>query len=239
MPPQRFYSGRECWVFTATAPRHLCGWHGDLIARALGAECATFLLYAPRRDGDFDHFAIRNGSGSHGMALTPTRLLISCDRHDDTLPECHAIPIHRIHALHVGEALTLGWFVVDFFDGGERRRQTVCFSSSGIDLFRALVRQLRTTWGGVVVGKTMSDESLAGASSRLRSQVWPLLLSGERATVQADREADRPRTTYGSVCIGPASLTVTTAHHRLVATAQRPRRRGDLVFGVDVVLSLR
>jgi len=235
----RFFSGRECWVFSAHAVQDLCGHHADLIGRALGDRTPEYLLYSPLRETRHGPFGLVGPYGSHALALAATDLIISRDPHQaHERRTVRIVPLTRLLTISVGEALTLGWLVLRFVVDGQCAFETVFFHSSGIAHFREFVQR----WcGRLPAGDTpaVADQRwramLRSTPPYLRDQIVPLLR--ETDTIQwmlsgSEEWAapiERPR------CVAAPVLIVVTDRAMIIAESERPDRPGHLVFGVNVV----
>jgi hypothetical protein len=235
---QRFFSGRESWVFRAQDLDELCGFHPELVAGALEAEERIhYLLYSPLRETTTGPFGNHGPSGSHALVLTGARAIISCDSHaqDGSRTVC-AVPYRDIFSVELGEALTLGWLVFRYAAAGAVASETVFFQSTGIDLFRMAIRIVRGRETLAVPAPAADAErhpSLAQAPAYLRSQLLPVLLEGERVqavvhTVQQWRTARGRRPS----CIIPDQLCVVSEQSLVIAESERPHRPGALAFAV-------
>ena len=228
---ERFYSGRESWVYRARTLDELCGHHPDLMRDAMPEHDGTFeyLLYSPLRDTEGGPFGVRGGSGSHAVGITHTHLCISRDRHRGGERTGRAIPLGDILAVHLGEALTLGWFVVRFASGGQVASETVLFQSSGITHFRAIVR----AWLAALEPDGATDvgdaDPLDGCPPYVTAQVAPLI-GGALACVAVGVE-----TWHRGRCESAPGVVAMTRRALIVAESERPHAPGALVFGVNVV----
>jgi hypothetical protein len=246
---QRFYSGHESWVFQAHAVDELCGHHAGLVGGALRpGERPDYLLYSPLREIAAGPFGLERTRGSHAIAVTSDRFIVSRDPHRATqTPVVRDIPFSSVLAVELGEALTLGWLVVRFVADGRATSETICFQSSGIDHFRAAARAWRARADSASApgaapapasAPAPEDDERAPGPSYLRHQVSPLLLSGERACVALHAgEVWRPDTARRrSACVSREISCVVTDRALVVAQSEAPPRRGTLVFAVNVTL---
>jgi len=238
--PTRFFSGRESWVFRAQFLDELCGHHPDLIAGALVSdERVRYLVYSPLRETTAGPFGIRGASGSHALALTDSRVIVSRDPH--TPGSARTVRVLRyedILFVELGEALTLGWLVFHFVTPEGVASETMVFQSTGIDLFRTAVRILRgrdRPTDASPAAAREPDANFAQAPPYLRSQLLPVLLNDEqpRLVVQS---VQRWRTASGRrpACTIPERLSVVTERSLVIVESERPHRPGALVFGVNV-----
>ncbi len=237
----RFFSGRESWLFRARAPEELCGHHADLIGQLLAPdEHVEYLLYSPLREASGAPFGVRNGSGSHAVAVTRDRIIISRDSHRlRQSPTVCQIPFANILVVELGEALTLGWLVVRFVAQDRVADESIFFQSSGIDHFRAAVR----AWRRNVAPTTAPDppaetwrQIWTHTPSYLRSQLAPVLVEddGPHGALQVGEIWSSVAGRRRPVCLSGAGLFIVTNHDVLLAQSERPHRPGALVFAVNV-----
>lgn len=238
---QRFFSGRESWVFRAYALEELCGHHADLIGQVLGLnEHVEYLLYSPRREASGAPFGVRNGTGSHALAVTKDRFVVSRDSHQPgQSPTVCEIPFANILVIELGEALTLGWLVIRFVAQDRIADESIFFQSSGIDHFRAAVRSWRRHAQSSGV-REFVPESWEPVWSRtppyLRNQCEPLLLEEERprAVLHVAETWRRLAQHRPPVCLSAAALCAVTDSMVLLVQSERPHQPGTLVFAVQV-----
>jgi hypothetical protein len=236
---RRFFSGRESWVFRAHALEELCGYHADLMGQVLSdSEPLEYLLYSPLREVDAGPFGLTGPSGSHALAVTRDRIIVSRDPHQPGRPRtvCE-VPFASILTVELGEALTLGWFVVRFAAAGQLASETVFFQSSGIEHFRAAERAWRAnaiptaardrdadTWEGIC----------AQVPPYVRNQLAPLILEGERpqAVLHVD-ETWCPAGGRRTTCASAAGVCALTDRACLLVQSERPYQPDALVFAVS------
>lgn len=237
---ERFFSGRECWVFGAARPEELCGHHADLMARALGHdEPVGYLLYSPLREASGAPFGVRDGSGSHALAVTDRRFIVSRDAHQPGRPPIvRGIPFADVLAVDLGEALTLGWLAIRFAVRGDGAAETMFFPSAGIDHVRAALRAWRAAVG-LFGPRPCPDRAWEPVWSRtlpwLHSQTAPLLLGDEpRAVLHVAETWHQPVGRRSPVCLAGAGLCAVTDSVVLLAQGERPDRPGALAFAVQV-----
>lgn len=237
----RFFSGHESWVFRADTLEQLCGFHTELVGQVLSSSDALeYLLYSPLREASAGPFGLAGGSGSHALAVTRDRFIISRDPHQPQLPRSvREVPFASIVTVEVGEALTLGWFVVRFAAAGRLASETVFFQSSGINLFRDAVRVWRRN-GVSVAAHDLSSSDRRGiwdhVPAYLRTQVEPLILEGEdpQAVLTMD-ETWSPATAHRlPTCLSAVALCIASNRGCLLVQSERPPRPGILVFAVNV-----
>lgn len=238
----RFTSGREPWVFRALSPEHLCGYHPELISEALGEdEPVHYMIYSPLFEVAGGRFGARGPSGSHALAVTSNRLLISRDPHDAGAPRSlRAIPFERVRWIELGQALALGWLVIWFFSDGLLQSETVFFPSSGIHHFQAALRvfRMRGPEPASPARDPVWEDASRSAPAYLRHGLEPLALEDERALVVfqsserwgTEGRGRRPR------CVCPAGLCVLSDRALLWLESERPSRPGALVFGVNATI---
>lgn len=236
----RFFTGRESWVFRADAIDQLCGHHAELIGEAVTVpERVDYLVYSPRRDAGLGPFGLRLRSGSHALAVTESRLIVSRDAHQpEHPPTIRAVPFADVLAVELGEALTLGWLVVRFNDGGQTASETIVFQSSGIEHFRAALRAWRQRAAPGTTGNPSRDawQSLFTSSpAYLRSQIAPVVLDGERldAALLGAETWSAPSRRRRTCVTAPAACVVTN-RGLLMAQSEPPYEPGALVFAVNV-----
>ena len=232
----RFFSGRECWVYRASAPAELCGHHPDLIEQALGETEPEYLVYSPLRETNRGPFGLEGPSGSHALALTATSLIISRDPHRADEPRTVVeIPLTSVLILALGEALTLGWLIVRFEHDRQPASEIVFFQSSGIDHFRELVRRWIRRLSPVSLHRLPIENwrcALGDSPAYLTSQVGPLLDdAGDALVVNASEAWSVGRTRS---CLAPSTLIAVTDRTVMIAESERPCRQDVLVFGVNV-----
>jgi len=238
-------SGRECWVFRADRPDQLCGHHARLIASALApGESLRYLLYSPLFDASDGPFAVGGRPGSHAVAITPERLLVSRDPHSDAESRSvSSIDLAAISTLEIGCALALGWFVVRFGDPQAEGSRTVLFGNLGARHFREIVniyRRSRSAPAERAAG-TQWSQVWAGVPPYLLSELEPLIEPDERPLAvlhSPERWTRRKRLfRHRPVCVAPAGLLLVTSLGVLWAVSE-PRLTPDLVsFGVNVTVA--
>jgi hypothetical protein len=236
----RFFNGRESWVFRAHALDELCGHHPDLVEKVLPpGEAITYLVYSPLRKVDAGPFELRGPGGSHALAITRDRIIISRDPHQPGLPRtvCQ-VPFASILTIELGEALALVWFVVRFAEAGKLASETVFFQSSGIEHFRGAVQAWRANGIPTAASDRDADawESIcAQAPPYLRNQLAPLILEGERprAVLKIDETWCPTAGHRIPTCASAAAACVITDRACLLVQSERPYQPGALVFAVN------
>ena len=236
----RSFTGNECWVYRANAVDQLAGHHAALIAGALDrSDPATCLVYAPRRGAEAGPFGLNAPSGSHALAVTNTRFILTHDSHQaGTAPRVRSVPFDGVLAVVMGEALTLGWFAVWFVERGRPAAETIAFSSTGIDYFRAAMRVWRGTTlkGGRIDARELpSQASGAEVPTFLWDQLAPLVLADEPLVdIILGCETWVPSRRRRRRCASPWTCCLVTGGGILVGQSEAPLEPGDLVFGVIV-----
>jgi hypothetical protein len=237
----RFFSGRESWAFCARVPEDLCGHHAELIEQALRpGERVRYLLYSPLREADGAPFGIEGGSGSHALALTDDRVIISRDPHRlESARTVRSVSFEDILVIEIGEALTLGWLVFRFAAGGRVVSEAIFFQSLGINLFRTAVRLCRRPTASGASLRVAEAEGwhavLALSPPYLRTALLPLVLADERpdgVVYSAEQWRDAPGR-HGLAFVAPAGLYAFTQTRLVIVESERPPKPGTLVFAVN------
>jgi hypothetical protein len=237
----RYTSGRESWIFRAERAEQLCGHHAELMNDALApGEGLRYLLYSPLRETNAGFFGVDATSGSHALAVTDRRFVLSRDPHDDAKPRSvSAVPFEAVLSVEIGQALTLGWFVLCFAQDGSVAMETAAFHSSGIGHFQAAVRAFRSRSVASPPDRyhRRAGKVLAKVPAYLWHELKPLLLPGEPPRmVLASRETWAPLGRSGARqrCISPWLVCVVSEGAVLLVENERPRRRGALAFAMHV-----
>jgi len=244
-PPGWKSDGREPWVYRADVPGDLLGVHADLIGSALRPrETLHCLLYAPIWEGTRTPFGITARPGSHAVAITDDRILVSEDLHSpDASPVIRAIPFNRVLAVEHGHALLLGWFVVRYAEGGRLSTCPLLYRATGGHHFVAAVRAYRRLVSNAKVPDpaapaTSWHAALAAFPSDLETLLWDVLLSGERPLgVVRSKEAwssRKRRIRRSHVCVSTPGAFIATSHGLLHVRRAAPSSPGALNFGVNV-----
>ena len=226
-------------MFRAHALEELCGYHPDLMGQVLSAgEPIEYLLYSPLREVDTGPFGLKGPTGSHALAVTRDRFIVSRDPHQPRRPRAVCeVPFASILTVELGEALTLGWFVVRFAVAGHLASETVFFQSSGIDHFRGAVRAWRTK-AIPTAGRDSCTEAwdaiCAQSPPYVCNQLAPLILEGERpqAVLHVD-ETWYPAAGHQTTCASAAGVCAVTDHALLLVQSERPYQPDALVFAVN------
>ena len=238
----RFTSGRECWVCSVSCREDLPGYHAGLITDALlPDEPVHHLLYSPRVDGGRGPFGLTGLQGSHALAATPTRFVISRDPHrEGERRTVLSVPFNRILSVELGHALVLGWLRIRIFAAGGALCETILFASSGIHHFQAAIRAFRSGRAQPVPASCDDPawRECRDATPPWLSAEWPgLILEGEApaAFLRSSERFEAKAASRGSglVCVSPWSAAVVTERTLFLVESQRPLRPSDLVFGVN------
>ncbi|NWG03757.1 MAG: hypothetical protein HXY44_12970 [Syntrophaceae bacterium] len=138
-------SGRESFVFRANRPEGLLGVHSDLMEMSLRPnEALLYLLYAPIWPEKKGPFGLHATPGSHAVAVTRGRFIISENQHrEGILPTVQSIPFDRVLYIRLGTALSLGWFGIQFIEEKKTFSKTLFFTATGIAHFQSLIREYR------------------------------------------------------------------------------------------------
>jgi len=143
-------SGKEPYVFRADKPDDLLGVHVDLMEKTLRRdEGLLYLLYSPicqERKGPFGLYAT---PGSHAVAVTKHRFIISEDQHMEGIaPTVQSIPFDQVFYVELGNALLLGWFSIEFIVDEKPSCATLFFpATTGMKHFGIAVRKYRRMTG--------------------------------------------------------------------------------------------
>jgi hypothetical protein len=196
--------------------------------------------YSPVFDATDGPFRVGGAPGSHSVALTSRRLLISRDPHGGTgRRSVRSIDLGSVRSMEIGSALTLAWFAVRFAGPEGPGACPVLFSPHGLDHFRSIVR-----------GYLSHEREEGSATLALeRPGVWrdtPAFLRGEVAPLTratdpplavlhtAERWARGRPPRSRPARLSAAGLLAATPLGLLWAVSE-PRTRPDgLSFGVNV-----
>jgi hypothetical protein len=233
------FSGRESWVFRAAKLEELYGHHPDLIGNALrNGEPILYLAYSPFRDARGMPFGIKALSGSYGVALTDTRVLVSHDPHNGRgKRSVRSVRLTEMPFVQLGEALTLGWLQFGV-PGHANSAMAIPFHATGTEVFRVLVRACRSN--GVISDSATRPKGewsskLEPSPPYLRDQLWPVALDAEQCcSVVFSPERCGSRSGRRPTCLCGAALFVLTDVALIIAESERPAVPGMLVFAVNV-----
>lgn len=239
---RRASNGREPWGFRAARAEELLGVHAELVAAALRGERASYLVYLPMWDGRNGPFGISAAPASHALALTPTRLLLSEDRHvPGVTPGLVSVPLEAVTALGWGSSLMVGWLRLEWQETAQARSTAMLFRASTAQRHvQAVIGQLRASLPAAdIAGPTMAwQEVWDVVGSLVREEIEPALASGEHALVAgattppADAPARRPR--RGRAETAEARHLLATDRGLLIARTGRAGARAG-TFGTDVL----
>lgn len=240
--------GREPWIFGAKSPGELLvGAHPALMAQVLGpggTGSLDYLLYSPIWDVAETPFGLVPEGGSHALAVTPSALVITWDRHDGSAPGLQCIPIDGLSSITLGQATLSGWLTLRPGSGSGASQRTIAFhATTGGHHFHARVRALRNRMKRRESGRTSadlsasardnrSDASLLAASDALLLPVENVELRVATQETWEDQAPRRPRAENGwpSTISSFASRKSSGAVHPLRGPASaRPEGSGQQV----------
>lgn len=235
-------SGKEPYVFRADGPEGLIGVHAELIASAVEpGEKIYYLLYAPIRKAGNAPFDIQAEPGSHAVAVTDHRFLISKDFHDEEAPpSIRSIPFDRILRIEVGSALLLGWFVVTFEDDGVLSKSSLFYTSTGSHHFEAAVREYRrltgktpafsneTAIGWHAVWRLTPHSQIDFLKSLITDEERPVNILRFRETWMKVKKSDK------KICLTTEGVILATDRRGcLHVTEEKPISPGILAYGIN------
>jgi hypothetical protein len=235
----RSFSGRESWVFRARAVEQLCGHHAKLVGEVLApGEQVACMVYSPLRTAGAGPFGLKAQSGSHAVTVTDSRFVITRDPHQPRQPPtARAVAFDDVLSVDLGEALTLGWFVVRFNHQGHADSETVIFSSSGIPHLRAVVGVWRSrAHPGHANGAAAESwkQVWSDTPAFLLTQLAPLVREGERLRAALwGAETWSAPVRRRATCLSTQTLCAVTDDGVLLVRSESPPERGTLVFGVQ------
>jgi hypothetical protein len=147
-------NGRECWIFSAAGPGELFGVHGEAIAAALRAgEPLLHLVYFPIWDATATPFGQPVEPGSHALAVTSRRFILSINPHRrGRAPRVAEIPFDRLLAVEWGDSLLSGWAALHHAAGG--RPATLAWMYRATGGRRHVAAALRAYRGALPAGAT-------------------------------------------------------------------------------------
>lgn len=141
-------SGKEPYVFFAEKPGDLLGVHSALIESSLQPdEPLLYLIYTPIWPGKKGPFGFSALPGSHALAVTKYRFIISENRHKQGIaPTVYSIPFHQVLYVQLGSALLLGWFSITAVSEGRPLETTFFFPAvTGIKHVSTATQKYRQT----------------------------------------------------------------------------------------------
>jgi hypothetical protein len=235
-------SGNEPWIFRVSEPGELVGAHRQRMAAALGAgEPIRYLLYSPSWQGRGRHFGIDGAPGSHALAATDRRFIVTRDGHDGSPATATSIPFANLIAVEKGSALLLAWFVARFVDDGGLRRFTILHKSTGAHHFDEAIRLWRETLPSMDRSPDLPpDEHWKSVPRFLYYEIEPLLLETERLHASlhsAQRWAERRRffgTRY--TFVQPWASALFADRSIVAGIAEQPLEPNMHAFGANVVI---
>jgi enolase len=183
-------------------------------------------------------FGLKGPSGSHALAVTRNRFIVSRDPHQPGQPRTvRQVPFASILTAELGEALTLGWFILRFAAAGQLASETVFFQSSGIEHFRGAVRVWRANAmpAGARDPHTEAWNGICAQSPPcVRNQLAPLVLDSERpqAVLHVD-ETWYPAAGRRTTCASAAGVCAVTDRALLLVQSERRHQPDALVFAVN------
>jgi len=148
--PEYRLTGKKPYVFRAEKPGHLPGVHADLMRKTLHRdEGLLYLLYSPIFPEEKDPFGLCTTPGSHSVAVTKHRFIISEDRHiEGIVPTVQSIPFDHVFYAELGNALFFGWFSIQFVVDNKASRTTLFFpATTGMKHFGIALRKYRNMTG--------------------------------------------------------------------------------------------
>jgi hypothetical protein len=143
-------TSKEPYVFRADRPGDLLGVHVDLMGKTLRRdEALLYLLYSPIFPEEKGPFGLCATPGSHAVAVTKHRFVISEDRYMEGIsPTVQSIPFDQVFYVKLGNALLLGWFSVEFVVDDKPSCATLFFpATTGMKHFGVAVSEYRRMTG--------------------------------------------------------------------------------------------
>jgi len=148
--PDCLSPGNKPSVFRAQRPSDLPDVHADLMSKTLcHDEELLYLLSSSIFAEEKGLFGSCVTSGSHSVALTKHRFIISQDRHIEGIaPSVQSIPFRQVLYLELGSALLLGWFSIEFV-GDDKPSCTKLFfpATTGMKYFGMALQKYRSING--------------------------------------------------------------------------------------------
>jgi len=142
--------GKKPCVFYAQKPGDLPGVHADLMNKTLGRdEGLLYLLSSPILLEDKGLFGLCATPGSHSVALTQHRFIISEDRYiEGVAPTVRSIPFDHMFYAELGNGLFFGRFSIQFAADNKPSRITLFFpATTGMKHFGIPLRKYRSMTG--------------------------------------------------------------------------------------------
>lgn len=219
------------------------GVHAELIAKALiPDEGLRYLLYAPIFEADVKPFGIDAKPGSHAIAVTEHRFVISRNPHARVAaPTIQSIPFTHVLAIDFGRALLLGWLAIHFVEHETLLYAALFYPSTGIHHCEAAIHKYR------------ESSPVASYSEPLRRDThWPgiwehtpayqldlirsVIVEGERP-VGVFRSSEKwkvEKKRRKNMCLATDGTFLITNYGYIHALDETPVRPGILTFGVNI-----
>jgi len=124
--------------------------HAHLMRKTLGrGEGLLYLLSSPIFPEEKGVFGLCATPGSHSVALTKHRFIISEDRHIEGIaPTVQSIPFDHMFYAELGNALFFGWFSIQFAVNNKPSRITLFFpATTGMKHFGIALQKYRGMTG--------------------------------------------------------------------------------------------
>jgi hypothetical protein len=137
---------KKPYVFCAEKPGDLPGVHADLMRKTLRRdEELLYLLYSPIFPEEKAPFGLCATPGSHSVAVTKHRFVVSEDQHrKGTAPTIQSIPFRQVLYMEFGTALFFGWFSIQFVVDEKPSCTTLFFpATTGMKHFGIAVSEYR------------------------------------------------------------------------------------------------
>jgi len=235
-------TGNEPHVFRADGPEGLIGVHANLIASGIQTkEKIYYLLYAPMKALEQGPFGIQAIPGSHALAVTGHRFLISTDFHtNDKQPEIESIPFSQILLVEIGSALLLGWLVIRYAKEGRLSQASLFYTSRGSHHFEAAIRQYRMLAAEKASAypskSTVSWSSVWQSTSTTQREIIKPLIIGEEKPVAILRSKEvwnEGKKRQERICLTTTGIFFVTTHGCLHVIEEQPVTPGMLSFGIN------
>jgi len=148
--PEYRLTGKKPYVFRAEKLDDLPGVHADLMRKTLRHdEGMLYLLYSPISPEENGPFGLSATPGSHSVAVTKHRFVISQNQHrKGSVPTIQSIPFRRVLYVELGNAVFFGWFSIQFVADDKPSCATLFFpATTGMKHFGIAVRKYRNMTG--------------------------------------------------------------------------------------------
>jgi len=229
--------------FKVDKPADLMGIHKELLAKVLTPdEELRYLFYSPICESDVKPFGIDAKPGSHAMAVTRHRFVISEDLHTKGIaPTIKIIPFSQVLLVEFGNDLLLGWIAIRFIEGKAVSCLSFFYSSTGIHHVSSAIREYRRITSNRILSQPSEDDML-----------WPHIWHhASRHQVELLRsiviEGERPLSAFRSTeiwgmdgkrrkktCLATHGILIATNTGFISARDESPIRPGMLSFGMNV-----